>query len=332
MAIDLTTDIGLYFADAYASLSAAVSAMPTRGGTLILGNKDYTVSSSITVDKPVKFVGAGCANANLEGGATIISTSGTGNLFDVQAHGVTFEGIHFKNTATSPAAGSAVKFSGLSSGTVPCRGFRILNCSFDGFYDSLSALNAYTFIIQGCYFGGAVRYNIDVACTALPDAGDSTITGNNFVTTGYNTVAHIHQVTSGGLRITNNKFNCAPAGASFKPQYHYLGDMDQTVIVSFTGNSFENYTARAIKLTGTSWMRHVLINANQFAAYNNTGADIELIGLTNCVLTGNTLQSGGHATAIVLTNCVGVKLFNGYESYTNRYTQTGSSGIQDLNT
>ena len=117
-----------------------------------------------------------------------------------------------------------------------------------------------------------ITNSLIVQDTCNPDAGDSTITNSNFSSSETN--AHIYMVSSGGLRIVNNKLN----GASLYGISLNLVAGAHTADLFIIGNSWENITGSCIRL----------------ARQDNTAT------FGNVVITGNKLKSSG-----VSGNCVG---------------------------
>ncbi len=332
--MDLTTDLGIYIPESFgavgdgttddsAAFQTMIANMPSQGGSVYLSNKVYK-APGLSINKTIAFIGKneGDIQAN-NASTTIVTTATTGNMWTVAAHGVSFEKIKFLGSA-SATAGSAIRINAPSAG-VQAKGFKITDCTFKYFWDQVDAYDVSGFSIDRCIFELPLNNGVNVSCVSLPDAGDSYIDGCLFDGGGY---AAIYQTSSGGLRILNNK--CNGAGA-LKFDYFYLGSLTGTSLLKICNNSIENYALRAIKLTGDNDMRALVFCNNDMAAYINTGVMVEIINVDDIIAVGNALLASGTATGFTFTDCNRIELFNSYAGFTNRYTQSGSTSIKDLN-
>jgi hypothetical protein len=104
----------------FASLAAAIAALPAQGGTIQLpaqtdasGNvRPYVVESTLTITKPVTFVGEGR-------GATVIRPGGTNpayHLFDVRSGSVQFEQLTIDGRASRATGYDCVQLNGIGIG------------------------------------------------------------------------------------------------------------------------------------------------------------------------------------------------------------------------
>ena len=151
-------------------------------------------------------------------------------------------------------------------------GSQFRNIELVGFDTGISTIAAANWVMDRLNFLNNITNSLIVQDTYNPDAGDSTITNSNFSSSETN--AHIDMVSSGGLRIVNNKLN----GASLYGISLNLVAGAHTADLFIIGNSWENITGSCIRL----------------ARQDNTAT------FGNVVITGNKLESSG-----VSGNCVG---------------------------
>lgn len=140
------------------------------------------------------------------------------------------------------------------------------------------------------------------------DSGDSSITDCEFTSPGNNSANAIRQVSSGGLKITSNKFNNDGVG--------YLLDLGTVVggvstsDLMITGNSFEGSFFSAIQLQrqggSTATFQNVVIDGNQFLVASTNGSGIYSVDssgfLSNVAIGTNvfTVTGTGAAAGILL--------------------------------
>jgi len=111
-------------------------------------------------------------------------------------------------------------------------------------------------------------YGVYIKNTFNKDHGDATIEGST-IGSGQAGSVGIHQVSSGGLRLHNNKIiggGPTPMAIGYRMA---LEPGANTSILIITGNSIEGQVDRGIQLYRTSsdaFFSHVIINDNQFAS------------------------------------------------------------------
>lgn len=164
--------------------------------------------------------------------------------------------------------------------------------------DCINFAAANLFAVEDCTFQSHSGAALIVANSGEPDAGDSVITGSMF--NGAPGSIHINQTSSGGLRVTNNKFL---AGA-----YHYLSGFNTgavaTSILLISDNSSENASAAnfALNATASTGFAKVQIMDNQLsvaeAAIGIQIADPGYDWLDIAIIGGNSLAMGANSTAI----------------------------------
>lgn len=217
-----------------------------------------------------------------------------------------FTGITFAHTAT-PTGGQAMKVTatpdGVNQNTI------IRDCSFDGLVDCVRFERAMTWTIDNCTFSQYTGEAVHVQNDHNGDGGDHTILNSVFAGSGAVNSVAVYQVSSGGLRLINNKI---VAGA-----YGYLMNLAhgvQTGDLLITGNSIENLAVSGIQLNritgGTQDMNfsNVTIVANQFLG-TATGVPIRLNDpdanwLQGVTIVGNQIDcshAGNPASAILVT-------------------------------
>lgn len=309
------------------------------GGEILVGAKDYKISTKVNVTKNISFHGLGCATTVVDPHVSGIYTdSPTLEMFVMPARRkVIFKGIHFYNTSTTaPTAGCAIRLQGVpnsTNGLETAIGANITNCSFTGFYDNVMADGASHLSVFDNNFNAAVRYNLYIDCFQHRDQGDSTVINNRFyneLVAGRNTVAHIFQKGSGGLKIIGNKFNAFS-------DYGILGDIpDMTVILLVSANSFENFKLGAIKYRSTYSalkFRHINIQGNEFEILSSTANNcIEIYNCDEINIIGNSFsvqESFSSAKkAINLQNCNNGILMNTYRRFDNPLNMNGCTNIK----
>jgi len=293
----------------------------------------YKVTSSLTVTGAIFFRGDGRDQS-------IISwTSTTLDVISVaSATAVHFQGLQFSGPA-SATAGAIITLAHSSSGVNYFSSFQ--DCTFSRGYDQIKTVSAAAWTIRNCYFSAWVRRAITVNSANTPDAGDSAVYGNWFANGIAGSVA-IYQVSSGGLKVTGNKFN----GLGNYAYQMQLASAAVTSILIFTGNSIENHTTAAMKFdtdgggasftqvvitgnqfalspyfidmsTASAFLTKVVITGNSFALNASGTYAINMGAVTQYEIAGNTIAGGGGTpTGILLgASCTGGQLgLNNYIS------------------
>lgn len=294
------------FQAALTEISATTQTLYIKGNTnLALGNATFTLNSSINI------IGLG-----KRGSSTISWTGTAGTLFNIAtAASVHFEDIQFlgphtgAGTLMSPyvstsTAGAIISLSGSAGVANSFSSFR--KCSFVFGYNAIDLQSAYTVDIDGCYFSGFANMGVNVSNTINEDAGDSTIQGCTFGNSA-NALACIHQTSSGGLRVINNKMNTAQFG--YKLQLAGSVGTSDLVIV---GNSIENAGEAGIGLFRTpgqtATFNNIVISSNQIAlCQNGILMNSSEVFYSIAGLTGNVL-SAINAYGIILDNASDVTI------------------------
>lgn len=170
-----------------------------------------------------------------------------------------FNNLYFAGPA-SCTAGASISLSG--SGGVANSFSKVNNCRFSNSYRHLYAPDAYAWEFTGNYVSSPVHSGVYVGNTTTVDDGDSVIERNLFSNIGAN-AASVWQVSSGGLRVINNKMNGGRYGYFLE-----LAAGATTSILNISNNSIENQTHSGIVLNntaGTGGFSQVIITDNQLA-------------------------------------------------------------------
>lgn len=275
----------------------------TRGGMIGDGHDQSIITSGSLTADTIVWNGAG-------------EISYTGTLA-----GPSYEGIGFTQSVAK-ISGAFIKISP-SVGEITFCKFR--NLRFSGGFDQLVWNAVSHSVVDSCDFLNVTDISLFVANMNNPDSGDSTVTNCTFncgIPTGNRT--GIHQESSGGLRIINNKF------LGFNIQYFMAAAIATNVAnLLIANNSFENAVQQAINLlraSGAGNWGSINILCNQFGNFNNT--DI-LTGnatpfLSNVFISGNNFcQLDTAGVGVSLANV------NGFSIEGNRFSGSGgtSSGI-----
>ena len=266
-----------------AAIDAAVSGsvIELGGGTLLF--------SSVTINKPLTIRGSGTK------GTVLRTNSATANAISITTtSAVTIEDLTLDASVTR-TAGAYIKVDPAASynGNSTFNRLDIISP-----YIGIDFVDASDFTLRDCYFGSCVSIGVKIQNVATPDAGDSTIYGCTF--DGGTGAVAVAQYSSGGLRITNNKFlDCT---------YQYLGEWSTgataTSILMINNNSFENASSANIGLnsTASTGFAKVLIKDNQFSvAASATGiliSDPTYDYLDAVDIEGNQVYMGASATGL----------------------------------
>ena len=240
-----------------AAIDAAAAQSPPVNAVLIPGL--CAVSSTISITNPIRLFGwdreaCGLIGTNLA--ADILSieiahlTYGTVTVADMTvAHSQASAHISLPGTYGIHVYPGAQTISNLG-------GLLFQNLFFLASYNALLIDGTQAYVVSNCLFMGngvnptTQAFNTDyqthptvgvyVQNTVNPDAGDGVITGCYFEAIGY----MVYQVSSGGLKINNNKFNVGQYG-------YYLNYSATTSDLFITANSFENMQNGSIVLTAS---------------------------------------------------------------------------------
>ena len=336
MALELN-NVGIYFAENYTTLQAAINAIPAKGGTLILSAKDYVLTSKLVIDKPVTILGQGAGDNELNSFVTKIGTNSPSlDMIEFAAPNINLRDLGLVNDNLSPTAGSGIKVtSGITSSgiaTLYPAGFGLDNVGILGFYDNINIVNSYLWNINRLISYKAVRYGISIENQQLPDGGDSNISNSWFYAWGRNSQAGIKQVSSGGLKVNNTKFN-STYNNTHRMSYGYDGTMTGNVssILQFSNCSFENINTGLIKASN---FNYVSVNGCEFAPYGGTSPYcVDLNAVNTGTIMGNTFVLSGSENGARVQNSQNITLLNSYRNSGTgvNVTQSGNTNFLNVN-
>lgn len=259
-----------------------------------------------------KYGGATCVfrDFTMQGGAHN-NLSGIGI---VPANAVTYKGAY--SSGTTYAVGDSVSYGGgtwyattSNTGVTPAlgehwnvvetKGAVFDNICVSDFYYNIKFEQASTFSISNCQILNAIGSGVYVENTGCVDSGDSNISGCHINSSrGGDGVT---QLSSGGLRLVNNKFNGGGVGYKLA-----LSSGAYTSIIIFTGNSVENFTTAGIACyrQGTGGAYYITITGNEIAR-NARGVYFDSscgASITNIVIDSNNIAVGSET--ITGVNCI----------------------------
>lgn len=189
-------------------------------------------------------------------------------------------------------------------------------------------------VIDNCYFGTdgvSGTIHVDIKNTNAPDSGDSSIINNIFYING-NSGTAIHQTSSGGLKIKNNKFLF---GA-----YHYTMELTEgnTSDLLFQGNSSEFASSGNLAFNSNSSrsFNNVLITGNEFTI-SSVGITIVNPGytwLSGLIISDNVFGFLPNTTGIdidrTFTALIGPNLYRGDTGTTGINVRSNNTGPIDI--
>lgn len=213
------------------------------------------VCGAVTITNQCRVMGEGAD-------ATFIKAGGTGiDVWNVRTTGR----FDVENLTFSPAAAATKQTAGAYLKYDPTSGYnfgsRVRNCVFAYSYRGVQFVDAAGWSIEDCYFAW-YRYGVEVQNIDTPDAGDGTIRACVF-DAGNATGDAIRQLSSGGLRVVNNKI--------LNGNYGYVGEFNSnpnnTSILLIQDNSIEWPATAGIALNASSstTFSMVVIEGNQFS-------------------------------------------------------------------
>lgn len=248
--------------DCTASIQAAVNAATAVGGSpghvvWVPGNATYVIAGTVNVTQSLTIRGEGKYRS------VIRTNSATANMFNVTAtEAVEFSDLTLGTTVTR-SAGACVFVQPASSWNNNASFKRI---NFSAPFVGIDFEAAAQWVVDDCLFSASVNTAIIVKNLDTPDSGDSIIQNSFFggPSSALGGVG-INQLSSGGLRVINNKFN----GLNF----HYLVQFNaSTANVQITGNGFENAFGGCIGFNASVGIPRILITGNEFSVgANSTG-------------------------------------------------------------
>ena len=187
-----------------AAIQAAINALPSTGGRVLLGPGSYALGTTgLTITKPVLIEGCGGPSATWTVCPTEITyTSATGTAISITTPGVTLRDFGVRYTGGStPTAGAGIAVSGTAPNGYGCR---FTSVGVMGFYTCFSWLAGAEWWMSNCFAYDAVQYGI--YCDGVIDfriMAPQLISGPNNLTPR----AAILLRNAGGVNITSPKVN-----------------------------------------------------------------------------------------------------------------------------
>lgn len=292
---------------------------------------------------------------------TFINTTDTtsASIFNYTgANAGLFENFQLQtNTGPGQKSGGYGIVIGPVSGEVS--GMRIWQIIMNNIPGCISFVRASLWSINSCNFYNFTGNGFLIDNQNNGDSGDSAIQGCIWTSLGNASAIAIQQVSSGGIKIVDNKFNNLQVGYLLNLGPVVGGVSTSDLVIN--GNSFENCSASAIQMqraSGTATFANVNIGDNQFLVssaagtgiYSNdssgflstvnitgnvfvvtgtTGATGVLLDyVTNFMVGDNTMQgSGGTSTGILcgihsVAGRIGVNQIRGFQ-----FSVNGSTGL-----
>ena len=294
-------------------IQQTINSMPSTGGSLVFTLSKYTVSSYITIDRPIDISGMGTEMTSL------FTSSATANLlyittgYSCYIHDITLD------NAIPRSGGASIYFLNNNNSRIERVKFGPTN---PGYCHVWSSGSNYWNISQS-YFAGAV-YGIYIVNVANPDSGDNTIgPGNLFA---YGTTSNcfaIHIDSGGGLKIIGNKIlgfeyaidlNLQDSTGSLVINANSMEGQGTSSIrlsqgvsgktfngVAITGNQFSGATNWVLINTGnTAWLNHLIISGNTGYGPNASATAFSILGAAYGEISSNNLYGNGTSNAISL--------------------------------
>jgi len=216
-------------------------------------------------------------------------------------------------TKTSPGAGLSIDpTTDLGGQTLA----NVLNVNFRYWPRMLEFKNSSAWTVHNCSFYFNTESGIYVANANSTDVGDAKISDCTFFNGNGGTYGSVgkgvYQVSSGGLKISNTKFN----GGNFG---YYLDVEGPTSVLTIHGSSFENHAAASIdfvRSAGTANFGRISITGNEFAG-NENDIIFDNSGIwSDFTITGNMIYHADASNACFTINSgknfyIGGNSFNG---------------------
>jgi hypothetical protein len=278
--------VGDGIADDSMAISGTIAAIPSSGGVLYFPpGYTFKTGGGHKLNKPITVKGMGNAN-NFDthsGISTIVCSSGSSVLFEVNAYKCSFEDLFLMGqTGTTPTAGAGI--SVVSGGDF----MHFQNVTVHSFYYGIDMQDGFGWSMNQCKFINTAKYGVKIQHVGFVDGGDQFIDNCMFWADGRTSDAGIRQESGGGLKITNTKI--VGSGQSDK-QYHYgidvyLGSAVTTSVLLIDNVSIENVDTNAIRVVTSPSPSSILYNVqlnNLELAVNDKGVGSAAIYMSNQV-------------------------------------------------
>ena len=208
-------------ADATQAVQAAVNGASNgvHPGEVCAPAGRYVVRQTITVKGGIRLTGSG-THITTHQTTFLAATRTLDPVFLVNSDdGVLFQNfvIAALSHAAPQTAGALIRLRGSTPGVTFNEYSKFINVGFEDEFVGLDLVDATTATVTGCIFDNAQSVGLQIDNPINPDAGDHVVTGNWFEGSSVaNAVGMLHK-GSGGLRVTNNKFQpYATGGAAYR--------------------------------------------------------------------------------------------------------------------
>jgi hypothetical protein len=272
------------------AISGCIAYLNARGGgTLFIPNGDYRLLGALEeITAPMAVVGNGRFNSFFR-----VPTNGI-NVITINSNFCRVSDLGIMYTGSSPASGSGILLKGGAHSTIE-------RCNIHDFRINVDSIAGYDFMIINSFIYNAELYNVKVANSNDPDAGDSILLGNVFEAFSKpNMMAHVYQQSSGGLRLTSNKMLHGKNGMVSE-----IVDGSITSILVMTGNSIELQTESfvTVQRAGTTGRLPLIsITGNEMRSDDILKGIMISDGTDTIAIGGNVLLGEGTGTAIEINN------------------------------
>lgn len=298
--------------DDHTAFQNAINAAVTAQAALrFIGN--CKITTGLTIAGALDFAGVGGTQSTLTAAAGINAiTVDTVAQVIVHDMGITY--------ATTNSGDTAIVVNPASPGAGGNVASQFYNLTITGPYHGISIVTGYFQNIHDNHILWGDGYGIHVQNTTNADYGDDIITGNNLETAGGgNSLAGIYWESSGGLRVSNNKF-VRTTGTALSCIEIALASGASTSDLLIENNSCELMGTYGIYLHrqgATGELSNVLIPNNQIITASEcvqNPTDSNGAWLTNVSIVGNVcriLSSSATALYNILTSVDGLQISGG---------------------
>lgn len=290
--IDSTTTI-------QAALTQACAAK-TPSATVRLPAGVYKVSSTITIACSLSIIGDGDRVTFIEPSVATIT------VFSIPGPNP----ISLQRLTIIPVSGNMTSGAFIQFGTALVENdFSVIrDVTFQNCFQCINFVSAAGWVIDRAIFQTAQTNAVEVVVQNQfhADNGDATITNSTFLSTATNGVVGVQYISSGGLRIVNNKFNQPDTAIQM-----VLVNGATTGDFFIQNNSIEGYASAAITLQRggvTGSFSFVMIEGNEFAPAGSTPSAINVptdangAWLNSLIISNNVIGSGASSSTMIFVN------------------------------
>lgn len=258
-------------------------------GPVYLPAGSYKISSNLAVTRGVRIFGDGM-------NSTIIYPSVSTTAFAVNTpQAVQISGMLI-NYSTAQNAGlyaiTITASAGQQNSLSVLRDVQIANAN-----SGVQFTNADLFLMDHCFIENFPNFGVQVSNAVDIDNGDSIITNSTFFEYIYTTGIGVDFLSSGGLRVENNKFGAEAYGVLLNYATDAGSSIPNTAQLIVTGNSFDTVTSAAVQLqrqTNTDVFNSVIIANNLMPDCGNgvvVPLDANGVWLSSLIIMGNVYLS-----------------------------------------